>query len=1242
LEIIMRLKAFLLTALAMAAVSVGDLHAQYTPIPNYVGVGAGLEFRNDINNHLSGVTPIAPRLVSLPLAQLPTEQDGQLYWCSDCNETVPCSSGGSGALALGLDGQWSCSAGASIGSTFPLTADSSAAGHRITNLGANTTAGDALSQGQSHLNDLATATGNYSLGGNTLTSVAGATATGEPIAYGQSGATLYGANFTNGPVIGVPTATALGQALSWGQNQAQLTVNQAVAAVASSSNNYTGATSPQSVNAPADIVAGNVLITSLEFLNVASETVTPPSGWTPIAHVDGYGGGAGAPIYTFCKVATASEPSSYSWSWNTNAYAVFMTVVQVSGVGTCTPDGQATNSSAAANSISLASFGVTHLNDFVFVAANLAGDPGSVASSIGAQIDQSGASSGNFWFTNNSFATPTITLSGSYTEAFGGIAIAFPTNSTVQGSPLIQGQNGAMLQSLTAQVNKVLNVMAPPYNAQGDGSTDDTNAIQSAIYDACGGVPPNFNSGQLTPNSKGAAVYLPATPNGYVISKPLRLPCGGIQMYGAGQNATKLVHNFVGPSIIAESWNDGALTFGPPLVGSTGQSLSTASTTAIDIDRFLNSANLNFATDAANGFDVEFWDEPTVASPQGALIGGGVASPGTVYTPMLVAALNGSSDLIATVNTTGGAVNLGPCSTAQAQNGIYDVAVDWDKSNYRLFQNGVLCSTVASTNPPVQLPTEEWGMPFFGEHQFYPDGSAPQSSGFTGYLDSVRFEEASMHTAAYTPPTTKFAADGNTDLLLNWDTSLDGTQVGWWRRSLSTPNVYFPLLLGATGPHPPGNTYLHDMELCNQGGNFGYADGVFAVWATDSKWERLSCSNGMFVPFDFFNNDYGDIVRDDYAYGGVLGFQHGDAWNQSFSSNEFSDGATYACFETVSGGGGGGHDEHQTCADRGSEYYGWMYFQSIGENDYSFLDTESVASNLKATYLLWNNWAPMTFISPLPDTYAGAPFFYSEGGGWGPIIIGGMFSTYGQNVPANYDIYFGGTAPSHPATVINTLLPSGVPLTDIPSGVQKIGENNMLNSLELRQAPTLDAGLNHIDVNALADPSAPAISVVGATGSSSYGPYFVVCHDANGGVTNVSPASNTLTNGPAALSASDYIKVSWSTESGCASWDVLKGSLSAALATGVPGTTTSLNDIGQTTVAYTAPTRNTTGDLAYGSILVSVGMPYAKIPAAVVNGGRFYCTDCDPPANPPAACTHIGAETGSWVDGVNNQWLCVP
>ncbi len=1231
----MRLKAFLLTALAVAAVSAGDLHAQYTPIPNYVGIGAGLEFRNDINNHLSGVTPIAPRLVSLPLEQLPAEQDGQLYWCSDCDETVPCSSGGSGALALGLDGQWSCSAGTLIGSTFPLTADSSAAGHRITNLGANTTAGDALSQGQSHLNDLAAATAAYSMGGNLLTNIAGAVATGEALAYGQSGATLYGANFTNGPVTGVPTATALGQALSWGQNQAQLTVNQATPAVVSETSVLTGLVTSATYNAPANIVAGNALL-----LNAGLETnpgaITPPSGFTLLLQT----GSTGNVEATWCKIATASEPATYTLTWTNSAYDVGG-IVQVSGIG-CTPDNSA--GIAGAGNLTVSSFSVPHVNDFAFAAGAL--DSGtSFTASIG-QLIWNQASNGN---SASGFSAPLTSIPAVTFNAEGSNAnsaaqvIAFASTATTTEFPVVTGQIGATVQSLTGQVNKVLNVMAAPYNAQGDGNSDDTSAIQNAIDDACGGVPPNFNSGQLTPNAKGAAVYLPSTPNGYMISKPLRIPCAGIELYGAGRKQTKLTETFSGPAIIAEGWGATPLTYGPPLVGATGQSLSTASTNKIDIDRFLNSSNLNFATDIqtnGGGFDIEFWDEPTVAAPTGVLIGGGVASPGT-GTPMAVISLNGSSDLIAAVNTTGGVVSLGPCATAQAQNTAYDVAVDWDKSNYRLFQGGVLCSTVASTNPPVQPVTEEWGFPYYGEHQFWPDGSGILSSGFTGYLDSVRFETLSEHTAAYTPPTAKFTADGRTDLLLNWDASLDGTQVGWWRASQSTPNVYLPLLSGATGSIPPGSTYLHDMELCNPE-NGSYPDGVFAAWATDSKWENLSCSNANYVAYDFFANDYGDIVRDDYAFGGMLSFQHGDAWNQSFSSNEFSDAAVYACFETISGGGGGGHDSHQICNDRGALRYGWMYFESIGENDYSFLDTESVATNLQATYLLWGNWAPLTFISPLPDTYAGAPFFASLQGGWGPTIIGGMFSTYGQNIPANYDIYFGGTAPSHPATVINTLMPSGVPLTDIPSGVQKIGDNNMLNSLELRQAPTFDAGLNHIDVNAIADPPAPAISVVGATGSSSYGPYFVVCHDANGGATDPSPASNTVANGPAALSASDYIKISWSAESGCASWDVLKGSLSEALAIGVPGTAASINDSGQTTVAYTAPARNTTGDLAYGSILVSVGMPYAKIPAAVVNGGRFYCTDCDPSANPPAACTHIGAETGSWVDGVNGQWLCVP
>ncbi len=64
--------------------------------------------------------------------------------------------------------------------------------------------------------------------------------------------------------------------------------------------------------------------------------------------------------------------------------------------------------------------------------------------------------------------------------------------------------------------------------------------------------------------------------------------------------------------------------------------------------------------------------------------------------------------------------------------------------------------------------------------------------------------------------------------------------------------------------------------------------------------------------------------------------------------------------------------------------------------------------------------------------------------------------------------------------------------------------------------------------------------------------------------------------------------------------------------------------------------------LLYGSMVVNAVVPLARIPGTVVNGGGFYRTDCYPPANLPVTCTHSEAKTGSWVDGLNIQWLCVP
>src|SRR5579864_5407147 len=105
-------------AIVLCIIACGRAAAQYQPVPNYTGTDAGQKFRNDINNHLSGVTPIAPRVVSLAFAQLPSEQDGQEYWCLDCMRTNPCAGGGSGALAVGARGAWTCTASGSVNGIY--------------------------------------------------------------------------------------------------------------------------------------------------------------------------------------------------------------------------------------------------------------------------------------------------------------------------------------------------------------------------------------------------------------------------------------------------------------------------------------------------------------------------------------------------------------------------------------------------------------------------------------------------------------------------------------------------------------------------------------------------------------------------------------------------------------------------------------------------------------------------------------------------------------------------------------------------------------------------------------------------------------------------------------------------------------------------------------------------------------------------------------------------------------------
>src|ERR1019366_6144754 len=93
----------------------------------------------------------------------------------------------------------------------------------------------------------------------------------------------------------------------------------------------------------------------------------------------------------------------------------------------------------------------------------------------------------------------------------------------------------------------------------------------------------------------------------------------------------------------------------------------------------------------------------------------------------------------------------------------------------------------------------------------------------------------------------------------------------------------------------------------------------------NSEIDHISCTNATYAGLNFYNNDYGTFEHDNFVDGGLVGILHGVAWNGSLAQNDRMDGQAIACEETVGDGGGGFHDIHEGCTNRGGLYYCKMY-----------------------------------------------------------------------------------------------------------------------------------------------------------------------------------------------------------------------------------------------------------------------------------------------------------------------------
>jgi hypothetical protein len=220
-----------------------------------------------------------------------------------------------------------------------------------------------LSQGQSHLNDLATATANYNMGANRLQNLTAGTVTGDAIGFGQSGASLNGLDLNSNTLSGMAPATGSGQALAFAQGNAQLTTNNSAIAVISSSEAGPSAT-PLLITAPANVAMGRALV--LVMSAGSSPTFTLPSGFTQI-RLDA---GTQWSQVIACKTATGAEPGSYSTAFTGGASNGTGTILQLSNTDCAHLDTNSGGFINSALSYTIPSLTAGQTNEYVLAAGS--------------------------------------------------------------------------------------------------------------------------------------------------------------------------------------------------------------------------------------------------------------------------------------------------------------------------------------------------------------------------------------------------------------------------------------------------------------------------------------------------------------------------------------------------------------------------------------------------------------------------------------------------------------------------------------------------------------------------------------------------------------------------------------------------------------------------------------------------------------------------------------------------------
>jgi hypothetical protein len=367
------------------------------------------------------------------------------------------------------------------------------------------------------------------------------------------------------------------------------------------------------------------------------------------------------------------------------------------------------------------------------------------------------------------------------------------------------------------------------FGAVPDDSIDDWAAIQAAINAASVGTGP-FGT-----------VYVPR--GTYFVSKPLHIT-RGIKFYGAGRGSTTITGYSAdqGPVLVVSpptSLGYNGIPTGPSLATGAGNSMYLDGTFNYEINlREAGAVELN----GRSAVTLELYYKPnfSVTSGQYNII----SSSGSVTGPdgaTSISLQHTDNDSITGLVNVGGTVRVltTPNNTVVTGN-VYHLALTYDGTTARLFVNGVLKASQAATGTISQKMYEDFVI-------------GPKVGGFMettffnfmtkGWVDSVRISATARYTSAFTAPTAKFTADGNTLFLLNFDNNYDEFTVA--TTQFGSQHMFIRRFGGGMGQ--VGNFQMSDLSFIGTGPEF-----IYMISSTIDNVQVTASRRG----FQFINNCY--------------------------------------------------------------------------------------------------------------------------------------------------------------------------------------------------------------------------------------------------------------------------------------------------------------------------------------------------------------------------------------------------